>query len=266
MELTPGLDDNGGKTTGLTDVHENMHDYEIDWQPDTITWSIDGKVVRTLDRDETWNATANRYSFPQTPSRVQLSLWPGGLPTNGEGTIEWAGGLVEWDSQYMTNGYYYAAFDSVSVQCYDPPAGAQGSGTKAYIYTDKSMTNATVEMTNDNTVLKSLLGTGTNMSADYAQASASASGSDVATVPGLNGAGPGTNGQRPDNGTSSGSSSDGGDNSGSSTASTTGSASTGFVQGNGGENGAGQLGGNSETVLKGSLLAVVVAIVGLCVL
>ncbi|KAK5055132.1 hypothetical protein LTR84_012880 [Exophiala bonariae] len=259
---------NGGKTTGLTDVHENMHDYEIDWQPDTITWSIDGKVVRTLDRDSTWNATANRYSFPQTPSRVQLSLWPGGLPTNGEGTIEWAGGLVEWDSQYMTNGYYYAAFDSVSVQCYDPPAGAQGSGTKAYIFTDKSMTNASVEMTNDNTVLKSLLGTGTNMSADYAHSSASASGSDVATVPGLNGAGPGTNGQRPDNGTDGGSSSsdNGGDNSGSNTASTTGSASTGFVQGGGGANGAGQLGGNSETVLKGSLFAVVVAIVGLCVL
>jgi len=262
---------NGGKTTGLSDVNQNMHDYEIDWQPETITWSIDGKVVRTLERDGTWNATANRYSFPQTPSRVQLSLWPGGLPTNGEGTIEWAGGLVEWDSPYMTNGYYYAAFDSVSVQCYDPPAGAKGSGNKAYIYTDKSMTNLTVEMTNDNTVLKSLLGTGTNMSADYAHASASASGSDVATVPGLTGAGPGTNGQRPDNGTDGGSSSssgssDGGDNSGSNTASTTGSASTGFIQGGGGANGAGQLGGNSETVLKGSLLAVVVAIVGLCVL
>jgi len=260
--LTLRSDNNGGNTTGLSDVNQNMHDYEIDWQPDTITWSIDGKVVRTLDRDGTWNATANRYSFPQTPSRVQLSLWPGGLPTNGKGTIDWAGGLVQWDSPYMTNGYYYAAFDEVSVQCYDPPAGAKKSGNKSYIFDDKSMTNATVEITNDNTVLKSLLGTGTNMSADYAHASASAS--DVATIPGLNGAGPGTNGQRPDNGTSS---SDGGDDgSGSSTASTTGSASTGFVQGGGGSNGAGQIGGNSESALKGSLFAVIVAIVGLCVL
>ncbi|KEF56760.1 murein transglycosylase [Exophiala aquamarina CBS 119918] len=256
--------DNGGNTTGLSDVNKNMHEYEIDWQPDTITWSIDGKVVRTLDRDTTWNATANRYSFPQTPSRVQLSLWPGGLPTNGEGTIEWAGGLVQWDSPYMTNGYYYAAFDEVSVECYDPPAGAKKSGSKSYIFNDKSMTNLTVEITNDNTVLKSLLGTGTNMSADYAHSSASASGSDVATVPGLTGAGPGTNGQRPDNGTSS--SSDGGDDSGSNTASTTGSASTGFIQGGGDSSGAGQIGGNSESALKGSLFAVIVAIVGLCVL
>lgn len=265
FSLMLSIDNNGGNTTGLTDTNKNMHDYEIDWTPDTITWSIDGKTVRSLDREETWNATANRYSFPQTPSRVQLSLWPGGLPTNGEGTIDWAGGLVTWDSPYMTNGYYYAAFDSVSVECYDPPTGAKGSGNKAYIYTDKAMTNLTVEMTNDNTVLKSLLGTGTNMSADYAHASAS----DVATVPGLTGAGPGTNGQRPDNGSDSSSSSgsnDGGDNSGSNTASTTGSASTGFIQGGGGANGAGQIGGNSETALKGSLFAVIVAIVGLCVL
>ena len=245
-----------------------MHEYEIDWNPDTITWSIDGNVVRTLERESTWNATANRYSYPQTPSRVQLSLWPGGLPSNGAGTISWAGGLVQWDSPYMTNGYYYAAFDSVSVQCYDPPAGANVQGTKSYIYTSDAMTNNTVEITNDNTVLKSLLGTGTNMSADYPSGTASSSGSaktsDVQTIPGLTGAGPGTNGQRGDNSTGSGS--DSGD-SGSGTASSTGSASTGFVQGDGGgSSGAAQIGGNSESVLKGSLFAVVVAMVGLCVL
>lgn len=253
-----------------------MHDYEIDWTPDTITWSIDGKVVRTLDREDTWNATANRYSYPQTPARVQLSLWPGGLSTNGEGTIEWAGGLVQWDSPYMTNGYYYAAFDSVSIECYDPPAGANVQGSKSYIYTDAAMTNNTVEITNNNTVLKSLLGSGRNMSADYPSKSASASGSsktsDVATVPGLTGAGPGTNGQRGDNATESGDSGDsssGTETSGSDTSTATGSASTGFVQGDGGSsnsNGARQIGGNSESMLKGSLFAVVVAVVGLCVL
>jgi hypothetical protein len=53
-----------------------------------------------------------------------------------------------------------------------------------------------VEITNDNTVLKSLLGTGTNMSANYPSAASSASGStqtsNLATIPGLSGAGPGT--------------------------------------------------------------------------
>ncbi|EXJ83312.1 hypothetical protein A1O1_06931 [Capronia coronata CBS 617.96] len=266
---------NAVNATGLSDTRENMHDYEIDWQPDTITWSIDGNVVRTLNRDETWNATANRYMYPQTPARVQLSLWPGGLASNGQGTIDWAGGLVQWNSPYMTNGYYYATFDQVSVQCYNPPAGANVNGTKSYIFTDKSLTNSTVEITNDNTVLKSFLGTGTNMSADYASSSATASGttksSDVATVPGLTGAGPGSDGNR---GSNSSDSSSSGDDSGSdgdsasATAAATGSASTGFVQGDGGSgsNGAAQYGGNGESVLRGSLFAVVVALVGLCIM
>ncbi|OAL39811.1 hypothetical protein AYO20_00723 [Fonsecaea nubica] len=266
---------NGGNTTGLSDVHANFHDYEIDWQPESITWSIDGKPVRTLNREDTWNATDNRYYYPQTPCQVQLSLWPGGLPTNGEGTIEWAGGLVEWDSPYMTNGYYFAQFDSVSVECYDPPSGANVQGTKSYIFTDDALTNASVEVTNQNTVLKSFLGTGTNTSAGSSSNSASASGSaktsEVATIPGLSGVGTGSNGGRGDNTTdNSGSGDDGGSGSSdSSSASASGAASTGFVQGDGGDsssNGAGQIGGNSETVLKGSLFAVVVALVGLCIL
>ncbi|OCT50116.1 putative glycosidase crf2 [Cladophialophora carrionii] len=265
---------NGGNTTGLSDVHANMHDYEIDWQPDSITWSIDGKVVRTLDREDTWNATANRYYYPQTPCQVQLSLWPGGLPTNGEGTIEWAGGLVEWDSPYMTNGYYFAQFDSVSVECYDPPSGANVQGSKSYIFTDPSMTNLSVEVTNDNTVLKSFLGTGTNMSANYPSNTASSSGSsktsEVATIPGLSGGGTGSNGDRGDNSSGSNSDSDGGSGSDSgATASASGAASTGFVQGDGGDgssNGAGSIGGNGESLLKGSLFAAIVAVVGLCIM
>jgi hypothetical protein len=248
-----------------------MHDYEIDWKPDSITWSIDGNVVRTLDREDTWNATANRYYYPQTPCQVQLSLWPGGLPTNGEGTIEWAGGLVEWDSPYMTNGYYYAQFDSVSVECYDPPSGANVQGSKSYIFTDPSMTNLSVEITNNNTVLKSFLGTGTNLSAgsNTASGGGSSSTSEVATIPGLTGGGTGSNGGRGSNDTgSNGGSSNGGSGTESSgTASSSGAASTGFVQGDGGDsNGAGSIGGSSETVLKGSLFAVIVAVVGLCVL
>jgi len=263
---------NGGNTTGLSDVNANMHDYEIDWQPDSITWSIDGNVVRTLNRDDTWNATANRYYYPQTPCQVQLSLWPGGLSTNGQGTIEWAGGLVQWDSPYMTNGYYYAQFDSVSVQCYDPPSGANVQGSKSYTFTDPSMTNQSVVITNNNTVLKSFLGTGTNLSAGIASGTASSSGSsktsEVATIPGLSGVGTGQNGGRGDNTTDSGGSSSGGSGTDSSgTASTSGAASTGFVQGDGGSsNGAGAIGGNSETVLQGSLFAVIIAVVGLCVM
>lgn len=166
----------------------------------------------------------------------------------------------------MTNGYYYATFEEVTIQCYDPPSGANENGTKSYIYTDAAMTNNTVEITNDNTVLKSFLGTGLNMSAASASASASGSAktSEVATIPGLTGSGSGADGQRGDNSSSSDS---GSDSSSSSTATATGSSSTGFVQGDGGsKSGADQFGGNSESLLRGSLFAVVVAVVGLCVL
>jgi beta-glucanase (GH16 family) len=243
-----------------------MHDYEIDWQPDTITWSIDGKVVRTLDRESTWNATSNRYSYPQTPCQVQLSLWPAGLPSNGEGTIEWGGGLVTWDSPYMVNGYYYAAFESVEINCYDPPSGANVQGDASYIYTDSSMTNQSIEITDKTVVLGSLLGTGTNPG--NSTSSDSPKSSNVATIPGLSGAGPGSDGSRGSNDTSGSGSSGSGDSGsgGSYTATGTGSAATGFVQGDDGSNGAAALGSNPEHALQGSLFAVVVAIVALCVL
>ena len=261
--LTAIIDNNGDNATGVSDVHANEHTYEFDWQPDTITWSIDGKVVRTLNKADTWNSTSNMFNYPQTPARVQLSLWPGGLSTNGEGTIAWAGGLVQWNSPYMANGYYYATFSEVNIQCYDPPAGANSSGSTSYIYTNDAGTNQSVSITNDKTVLKSLLGTGTNMSANYPSAASSSAGSagtsEVATIPGLNGAGPGTNGQRGDTSSSAGA---GGS---SATGSGPGSSATGgFVQGSG--NGSSGAPPRPEVVLQGSFFAVLVAIVGLLVL
>ena len=100
--------------------------------------------MRTTYRNATWNSTSNRFDFPQTPSRIMISLWPAGLSTNGQGTIDWAGGLVDWNSPDMANGYYYANLQEVTVECYKPPAGAKVSGSKAYQYTDASMTNNTV--------------------------------------------------------------------------------------------------------------------------
>ena len=248
-------------------------------------------MKRTKKKSETWNSSSNRYDYPQTPSRIQLSLWPAGLSSNAKGTIEWGGGLVDWNNQDVkNNGYYYASIKEVSVQCYNPPSGAKSSGSTSYIYTGNSGTNDTVSITNKPTVLKSLLGSGTNMSADYpsaksspasgsktASASAAASSTEVATVPGLTGAGPGTDGQRGAGGSSnSGAGSGSGSNSGSDSnggapnaaSSAAGSSSTGiggFSQGNGGS-GANTQGNGAATkrdgVLQGSLAALLVAIVG----
>jgi beta-glucanase (GH16 family) len=254
---------NGDNSTGLSDVHQNMHTYEIDWQPDSITWSIDGNSIRTLNRDDTWNATANRYSFPQTPARLQLSLWPAGLPSNGQGTINWAGGEIDWKSPYMQNGYYFAAFDSVNIDCYDPPSGSNVTGSKSYIYNDLTGTNASVAEVNTQVVLGSFLATGTDPKEGSASASAGSSQTSSAnTIPGLTGAGPGTNGQRGSSSSSSSSTSSGG----SATAAATGSASTGFVQGPD-SSGAGRTTVDEPgKALQGSLFAAIVGICGLLML
>ncbi|KAH7377313.1 cell wall glucanase [Pyrenochaeta sp. MPI-SDFR-AT-0127] len=139
---------------------DNMHEYCIDWKEDSLTWSIDGNSMRTLERKNTWNATSGRFDYPQTPARIMLSLWPAGLPTNEKGTIDWAGGEIDWNSPYMQNGYYYARFQEVTVECYDPPKGAQVKGKKTYKYTDKAGTNNTVAITDDEVILGSLMGTG----------------------------------------------------------------------------------------------------------
>lgn len=154
------IDYTHGKKLPVDDTRKNMHTYTVDWTPDKIDWIIDGQVRRTLNKADTWDPAKNHYKFPQTPSRIMISLWPAGLPTSPKGTVEWGGGLVEWDSPYMQNGYYYAVVKDVKVECYDPPKGAQIDGSKSYIYTDVSATNNTIKITDKKVVLKSLLGSG----------------------------------------------------------------------------------------------------------
>ena len=259
----------------MQDTFDTYHTYEIDWTPESITWSVDGTAYRTQNKNETWNATSNQYHFPQTPARVQLSLWPAGLASNAKGTVDWAGGLVNWNSPDIKNaGYYYSMVKEVNVQCYQPPPGADVSGSTSYVYTALAGTNDTVSTTDDSTVLKSLLGSGTNMSADYPKAATSSGAptptNEVATIPGLTGAGPGTDGHRgnsddsgPSN-TDTVSDSDPDGSIPSTVPSATVPQSTGiggFTQGNQGPaSGAPPKG---ERVLQGSLFAILVAVVGM---
>lgn len=68
---------------------ENFHTYTIEWTKDSITWSLDGSVVRTLEPD-------NGQGFPQSPMYIMAGTWAGGDPSNEPGTIEWAGGLTDY--------------------------------------------------------------------------------------------------------------------------------------------------------------------------
>lgn len=244
---------NNGKNTPIpSDSLANYHDYEIDWQPDQLTWSIDGNVVRTLKKSDTWNSTSNRYSYPQSPARVQLSLWPAGLPTNPQGTIDWAGGVISWNSPYMTNGYYYAQFSQVSIQCYNPPSDAKGNGKTSYKLTNKNANEGDFEISDDPTVLSSFLATGLNMSIGASASNSGDATKTANTVPGMSGVGPGVDSHSGDGSSSS---------SGAAKSTGSGSAATGFVQGQSGASAV-----QPENVLGGSIFAVIVALVGLCVL
>lgn len=241
----------------------------IDWKPESITWSIDGNTVRTLERDSTMNTTTNQYNYPSTPARVQLSLWPAGLSTNGEGTIAWAGGLVDWKSEdIQNNGYYYAAFESVSIECYDPPKDAKVEGSKSYIYTDESGTEGSVKITDESTVLKSFLGNGQDKDKDYPSSTKGGSTptrpTEVAVIPGLSGAGPGLDGKRPGDGDDNNDNGNSGGSGGSNPSSPQQSGfSQGPVNGNGNSSGASAPG---DQVLRGSLFAVFIAIMALVIL
>lgn len=167
------------------DDSTKWHDYCIDWKPEELTWQVDGKGVRTVKKSETWNATAGRFAYPQTPSRIMISLWPAGKKTNAKGTIDWAGGEIDWHSKYMLSGGYYAAgISSVKVDCYDPPDGTKKSGTKSYKYTDKAATNNTIELSNDFVILGSLDGSGENPGEASKTQSASQSTQTALQVPG----------------------------------------------------------------------------------
>jgi len=156
----------------------------------------------------------------------------------------------------MVNGYYHADFKNLETECYDPPKGANGTGKTSYVINDKAMTNLSIALTDKDTVLGSFQATGLNMDFGKDDNKKNTTGS----IPGQSGGGP----SQANHGDEDGGSSTNDD--GSSGTSPSGSASTGFVQGNGGQDNGATATGAPEKVMQGSLFAALVAIVGLCVL
>jgi beta-glucanase (GH16 family) len=246
------------------DTFDNWHTYEIDWQPDQTQWIIDGQVMRTLKKSDTWNSTANRFQYPQTPARLQMSLWPAGQPSNAQGTIDWAGGEIDWDSQDIKEkGYYYATIGQVDVTCYSPPSGTQQTGNNSYIYTSDAALVNNIAITNNSTVLGSLGATGLDMTlgANSSSSSSSATSTGSDSVPTNHG---GAGGMAGNSTTSTGSGSGSGTSSGTSSAST--ASGTGFSQGTDTTTKGNGAPAQGERVLRGSLFAVLVAVVVLVTL
>ncbi|KAJ7599047.1 glycoside hydrolase family 16 protein [Mycena floridula] len=138
----------GGVAKGLTDTFANYHDYTIDWQRDTLTWLVDGNVVRTLNQADTIvNGISN---YPNTPSRIQFSLWPSGVNTSAPGTIDWGGGYINYqDPDYLSAGHFYNYISSVTIKCADSPA----ANMKSYSYGGNSTKNTPLIITSDRNTL-----------------------------------------------------------------------------------------------------------------
>lgn len=149
------------RAVSLSNTNESFHTYEFDWTPDKITWKVDGQTARELNREDTKNETTGEYMFPQTPSVIQLSLWPGGSDVNPEGTVEWAGGPIDWNMpEFSDPGYLYVTVKDMTIKCGDVPDGTSTSGSKAYKFKGDGLTSADVEITDDNTTLASYEGVG----------------------------------------------------------------------------------------------------------
>ncbi|KAF3765230.1 carbohydrate-binding module family 18, partial [Cryphonectria parasitica EP155] len=157
---------NSKNITDLSDTYSNFHTYEIDWTPDTVTWLVDGVAGRTLKRTDTWNDTTQNWDYPQTPSRVQLSIWPGGASDNSIYTIDWAGGAIDWDSADIQQyGYDFVTVQSVEISCYNATSAPGTNDAESYYYINDAGTNNTVVNGQNSTVLASFEATGTDMDA-----------------------------------------------------------------------------------------------------
>lgn len=117
--------DRGG-THGVANSFD-FHTYTIDWTKESLTWSVDGNPVRVL----TYEDAKGGQEYPQTPMQVKLGSWVAGRSDAPQGTVDWAGGMANFD-----NGPTHAYYRRVSVTDY---AGGE-TGAKQYIYSDKTGT------------------------------------------------------------------------------------------------------------------------------
>ncbi|KAJ7163916.1 concanavalin A-like lectin/glucanase domain-containing protein [Mycena crocata] len=171
----------GGVSKGLSDTYKNYHDYTIVWSPDSLVFQIDKKTVRTIKRTDTIVDGVSR--FPNTPSRIQFSLWPAGTSASAPGTIQWAGGLIDWnDKDYAAaGGHFTAHVKSVAVTCGDPTS--PGASVQGYVYSGGTLSQPTIGFTDESPLVGNTTtpNTSTSASASSDSTTASASTSAVAS-------------------------------------------------------------------------------------
>lgn len=115
-----------------------FHTYTIKWTPEQLDWIIDGNVVRTLKN----TGIPGCSGYPQSPMQIKLGTWVAGRKDAPQGTIDWAGGLPDWN-QAPFNAYYQ------SLRIQDFMGGQGATEATEYQYTDLSGTWQSIRVVND---------------------------------------------------------------------------------------------------------------------
>ena len=80
------------------DASEDFHEYAFDWQPDSITWYVDGRAVYRATKD-----------IPSTPGQIMMNIW-----NVADSNSWWAGKFdpteLPVNAQYEWIGYQGADF------------------------------------------------------------------------------------------------------------------------------------------------------------
>ncbi|KAF2481460.1 cell wall glucanase [Neohortaea acidophila] len=84
-----------GGSWGTQGAMGAIHNYTVNWTPQSLQWIFDGQVVRTV-------ANEPAGQWPQTPSYMKFGIWAGGDPSNPPGTIKWAGGETDYSKGPFT--------------------------------------------------------------------------------------------------------------------------------------------------------------------
>ncbi|KXX81575.1 putative glycosidase crf1 [Madurella mycetomatis] len=129
--------DRGGFSP-VADPINQFHTYTIRWTPEQLDWIIDGAVVRTLRN----TGIEGCAGYPQSPMQIKLGTWVAGRPGAPQGTIDWAGGLANFDDAPF-DGYY----QSLRIQDF---MGGRSEATE-YHYGDRSGRWESIEVINDGT-------------------------------------------------------------------------------------------------------------------
>lgn len=70
------------------DASEDFHIYAFDWQPDKITWYVDGEEVYSAEKN-----------LPSTPGKIMMNVWPG---TGVDGWLNAYDGTTPLTAEYKS--------------------------------------------------------------------------------------------------------------------------------------------------------------------